>query len=116
MRSPTADVAAIARARFNFLNADEGERLPTPGEGGTATTDGTMEKSGEMYVEIGGRRGMQNRGANLAPHQRRNGNERSRLGISRPADRQTDDIIPSPSLPRTLHDFPPRKGKNRGDV
>lgn len=66
---------------------------------------------GERYVEIGGgrARGMQNRGANLAPHQRER-EERSRLGISRPADRPPDRR--HRSLP--LHAFPrPRKGKNR---
>lgn len=112
MRSPTADVAAIARARFNFLNADEGERLPTPGEGGTATTDGTMKKSGEMYVEIGGRRGMQNRGANLAPRIKGETGTRGAVSafLGRPTARPTTSFPPPPSLaPSTT--FLREKGK-----
>ena len=65
---------------------------------------GEEKRGRKIYVEIGGgrARGMQNRGANLAPHQRRNGNERSgavSAFLGRPTGRQTDDIVLCPSTP-----------------
>lgn len=55
---------------------------------------------GEIYVEIGGGRacGMQNRGANLAPHQRER-EERSRhFSAGRPAARPTTSFPAPPRL------------------
>lgn len=97
MRSPPS-----RELDFNFLNADEGERLPTRREGQPMEESTGRRNEGERYVEIGGgrARGMQNRGANLAPHQRRNGNGRSgavSAFLGRPTGRQTDDIVPCPS-------------------
>lgn len=100
MRSPPS-----RELDFNFLNADEGERLPRRREGQPMEESaGTGRRNeGEIYVEIGGgrARGMQNRGANLAPHQRRNGNERSRAVsafLGRPAARPTTSFSAPPRL------------------
>lgn len=98
MRSPPS-----RELDFNFLNADEGERLPTRREGQPMEESTGRRNEGEIYVEIGGgrARGMQNRGANLAPHQRRNGNGRSgavSAFLGRPAARPTTSFSAPPRL------------------